>query len=337
MKKIFIMLLCMQAAVQGFAQQDAQFSHNMFNKLDFNPAFAGMTHGQCLSMIYRNQWVSFPGAPVTTLLNVNQFVPVMQGGIGFTAAEDKLGNEKNFACLLSGSRHFNIGNGELSLGGRIGWMQKSFIDNWIAPDGVPGDNSIPVGAPPLSFMDLGAGLFYLDVNENYVGVSVNHAYNNGNSTADHYFKNVPHYYLTAGTKISVPGMRSLAFKPSVLVKSDGKAMIFDVNGLLYFNDRFWGGASYRMTDAIVLMAGVVWRGVKIGYAFDYTTSELKNYSSNTHELMISYCKRLVGKKVIHGHHNPRLMNEGRINETETYIPSNCNLYNAMQGNVNFEQ
>src|ERR1043166_5959194 len=177
MKKHFLVMLLWPLYFIASGQQDAQFSQNMFNKLYFNPAFAGMNHGYCASMIYRNQWVGFPGAPVTTLVNLNAYVPKMQGGLGFTAAEDKLGNEKNFSAALSGSRHFNILGGEVSLGGRIGWMQKSFFDNWIATDGVPGDHSIPVNTAPFSYLDLSAGAFYLGANDTYVGLSVDHAYN----------------------------------------------------------------------------------------------------------------------------------------------------------------
>ena len=122
MKKLISFLFIWPVYIIASGQQDAQFSQNMFNKLAFNPGFAGMTHGQCISMIYRNQWVGFPGAPVTTMLNLNSYVPVIKGGVGFTAAEDKLGNEKNFSAELSGSHHFNIFNGEISLGGRAGWM-----------------------------------------------------------------------------------------------------------------------------------------------------------------------------------------------------------------------
>jgi type IX secretion system PorP/SprF family membrane protein len=336
MKKQLLVLLLWPVYFIASGQQEAQFS-NMFNKLGYNPAFAGMNHGYCATMLYRNQWVGFPGAPVTTLVNVNALIPQMHGGLGLTAFEDRLGNEKNFSVGLSGSRHFNIFRGEVSVGGRAGWMQKSFANNWIATDGVPGDNSIPVSAAPLSYLDLGAGVFYLRGNGTYMGLSVENAYNNGNAIADKFYSKVPHYYVTAGTKFNLPWARSLALKPSVLVKSDGRTAIFDVNLMAVFQERFWAGASYRMTDAVVVMGGFMWNRLRVGYSYDITTSALKNQSSNTHEIMFSYCHPLRHKIRRQSHINPRNMGVGPCRGTSYYVESNCELLKMMNGEVDWAE
>ena len=336
-KKIISLVLLCAAGSLAFAQQDAQFSQNMFNKLDHNPAFAGMNHGICGSMFYRNQWVGFGGAPVTTLININSFVPAMQGGVGLTAKEDRLGNERNFSAMLSGSRHINVGRGELSLGARAGWMQKSFRDNWIATDGVSGDVVIPVNTGPMSYADLGAGAFYLNDREIYVGLSANHVFNTGNAMADAHYKNVAHYYLTAGFSYTPNSFRDLTLRPSVLVKSDAKATIFDLNLLGYWKNRFWVGGSYRMTDAVVVMGGVIMGPLKVGYAYDITTSELKNHSSNTHEIMISYCIKCKPKVKRESHVNPRLMGVGPDGAPIYYIQSNCYLLKGLGTEPNLVQ
>jgi hypothetical protein len=37
---------------------------------------------------------------------------------------------------------------------------------------------------------------------------------------------------------------------------------------------------------------------RIGYSYDVTTSELKNYSSGSHEIMLNYCFLIVKPKVM---------------------------------------
>jgi type IX secretion system PorP/SprF family membrane protein len=335
MKRKLLVVLLWPLYFIASGQQDAQFSQNMFNKLAYNPGFAGMNHGYCVSMIHRSQWVGFPGAPVTTGFNANALIPKMKGGLGFTAFQDKLGNEKNFAAGLSASHHINMFGGEVSLGARLGWMQKSFHNNWIATDGVPGDNSIPVNAPSLSYFDLGAGAFYLGGNGMYLGLSMEHAYNTDISGSKKYFKNVPHYYVTAGTKINLPWVRGLSLRPSVLAKSDGRSTIFDINLLGFVNDRFWLGGSYRMTDAMVVMGGVMWNRIKIGYSYDITTSAIRHYSSNSHELLLSYCHPLIPKMRKQSHINPRKMEVGPTGKGSYYVESNCDLLKMMGGEVNW--
>jgi hypothetical protein len=148
---------------------------------------------------------------------------------------------------------------------------------------------------------------------------------------------VPHYYLTAGTTINLPGMRSIALRPSFLAKSDGKATIFDVSTLVFVRNRFFFGGSYRMTDAVVAMAGMMWGPGKICYSYDITTSELKNHSSNTHEIMISWCHPLTGKKHVESHVNPREMGVGPVNGSDYYVESRCTLMRQLTGTMNYVQ
>ena len=54
------------------AQQDAQFSHNMFNNAFINPGAVGSSGKVCATALARNQWQGFgDGAPTTFAGNVN--------------------------------------------------------------------------------------------------------------------------------------------------------------------------------------------------------------------------------------------------------------------------
>ena len=55
-----------------------------------------------------------------------------------------------------------------------------------------------------------------------------------------------------------------------------------------YKDMVWLGAGYRTGDAITAMVGYNHDGnLLFGYSYDYTTTNLKMYSSGTHEVFFS--------------------------------------------------
>lgn len=46
---------------QVFAQQDAMFTHYMFNQVVYNPAFVGAEMGDnfCINLVHHNQWMGY--------------------------------------------------------------------------------------------------------------------------------------------------------------------------------------------------------------------------------------------------------------------------------------
>ena len=60
----------------------------------------------------------------------------------------------------------------------------------------------------------------------------------------------------------------------------------------------WGGVTYRVEDAIGILLGVdigeainepSLSGLKVGVAYDLTTSALADHSSGSFEIMLRYC------------------------------------------------
>ena len=65
--------------------------------------------------------------------------------------------------------------------------------------------------------------------------------------------------------------------------------------LFVYNKLVWGGVSYRLQDAIAVLAGVnvpQAPGLKIGVAYDVTTSSLGDHTSGSLEFMVRYCKNI---------------------------------------------
>jgi type IX secretion system PorP/SprF family membrane protein len=174
----------------------------------------------------------------------------------------------------------------LGIGLDLGYHQKS-IDGSKFIYNDDGDLSIPLNSVSGGTFDMGFGAYY-NTDQLYVGLSAQHLTQGSIKYGNINTKLARHYYLMAGYNYDLTS--SLTLKPMVMLKSDAVSTQADFNLNLLINSRFWVGGSYRLQDAIVLMAGLeIVPNLKLGYSYDLTTSDIKTYSSGTHEIMLGYC------------------------------------------------
>src|ERR1035437_620748 len=318
MKKAFIPLFFIfyfSFLMKGVAQQDPQFSQNMFIKLPINPGYAGINGAICATAVYRTQWIGFPGAPKTLFFSVDAPLQILRGGVGLTVMNDQLGNLNSTWVRGAYSYHLPVGQtGKLGIGIEAGIFQSHFANNWLAPDGTNGhtgivDNAIPSADISKMTYDLGLGLYYR-TDQLFVGISASHLPQQQLQAQFLDYTAARHYYIMAGYDFFLSSAFTL--RPSLLVKSDASVTTFDANVNLLWNNMLWAGVSYRLQDAIVPMVGFAWSPtpkstLKIGYAYDLGTSDLKTYHSNTHEILLNYCIKLVPKSKTQSHINPRFL------------------------------
>ena len=84
---------------------------------------------------------------------------------------------------------------------------------------------------------------------------------------------------------------NLRFKPSFMIRySPSLGLQSDLNAnLILFKDRIWLGTSYRSDKTIIALLEIqVSPQIKIGYAYDYSLGEIKNYTSGSHEFLFRY-------------------------------------------------
>lgn len=316
MKKAIVTLSLAATAIVAFGQQDVQMTQYTQNKLTYNPGFAGMNGSICAVIMYRSQWMKFEGAPVTGLINVDAPVftnSVLHGGAGLTVISDKLGNDNSLFARAAYAYHLPVGAiGKLGIGIDAGIIQKSLKFDWIPPDGtstITQDLAIPDKATSALTYDVNFGLYY-NTQKLYVGLSASHLPQQELvKTGQFDFQNARHYFIIAGYAFNLGP--SLQLMPSVKVKSDAKSTIFDLGANVLWNNMVWAGASYRMTDAVAAQVGFMKstakQSWKIGISYDITLSELKDYSSNTPEVMIGYCFKISPVVKKQSHINPRFL------------------------------
>ena len=293
MRTLQHLILTTAMAVSGssaLAQQEVMVSQYMFNGLFLNPAYAG-SHGYVSSsLLHRAQWMQVEGAPRTSMLAVD--APLMNGsmGLGFSLVHDQIGVSRDLDVSTHYAYHLRISDdSKLAFGLRAGLSIYSANLNeltyWDANDQVFQNNISNQLVGKFGF-----GLYWYNATS-YVGLSVPTIYAaDGNITMDvagaldHYF--TQHYYLHAGKVF--PLSEVFDIKPSIMVKYQPQAPLQgDVNCNLLYKERVWLGVGYRTGDAMV---GMVEYQInpqhRIGYAYDMTTSRLRNYTSGSHEVML---------------------------------------------------
>jgi len=324
MKKTFTIIALSITGLVTFAQQDAQFSMNMFNRLAINPGYAGTNQALCATVLYRDQWDKFSGAPKTGLLSVD-YGRILHGGLGVTVDQDMLGFDKTLKAKLAYSFHLPLGPaGTLGIGLDFGMIQKSLNGNFIAPDGTSTnsgggtDQAIPWSGTSATTYDVGFGLYYTTP-KFYVGLSSLHlpeqtiTTTGGAGSGLYNFNYIVsrHYYVMAGYTFTLNEMFELT--PSILTKSNASATQLDVNLLAKWNHLIFLGVSYRLSDAVVGIVGLErpFNGgkstVKFGYSYDVTLSNLSKYNKGTHEIMLGYCMKFHKDPKPTSHDNVRFL------------------------------
>jgi type IX secretion system PorP/SprF family membrane protein len=316
MKKLLVSTAFLFAGFVATAQQDAQFTQNMFNKLSVNPGSAGHNGGICATLLTRSQWMGFDGRPQTHLFSGD--ARFSKHGVGLTIFQDKLGIESSLIAKGAYSYHLNLGPGELGIGLEVGMVNKSFGDEFVAIDNPIDDPSIPNAQTSAITFDAGLGIYYQIKDKMYVGISTLHlpqseltdVADDGGEGALSYASS-RHYYIMAGYDWDVSGgAQKWVIKPSILAKTDAASTQLDVSALAVYNKLVWGGVSYRVQDAVAVLAGVnipQVPGLKLGVSYDVTTSAVGDHSSGSLEFMIKYCTNIVKPPKREVYHSVRFL------------------------------
>lgn len=289
------------------AQQDAQYSQYMFNSLVMNPAYAGYKEALNVSLLHRDQWVGFNGAPKTQSFVIDgAFFKNNNVGLGLAFVNDKAGLQGQTSAYLNYAYRLRMNDDDarLAFGLAAGIGQftinndRAVVDDQSDPN-FNGDRQ-SYFAPDAKF-----GIHYSN-EKLYAGASVttlfSKAINQQDLTENNISRQSRHYFLTAGYLIDLN--ESIKFKPSFLIREDTKGPTnLDVNSFFLVKESMWIGASYRtgvnlwkktdmntgtfkqnsLVGAVELFVAKKFR---VGYAYDYALSELNNHTNGTHEISL---------------------------------------------------
>ena len=291
-KHIFLIILCSFFFWNGWAQQDPQFTQYMYNMSVINPAYATADPDVInFGGLYRAQWVGAEGGPTTGTFFSH--VPLTKKvEVGFSLIHDQIGDvvkETNIFMDFAYVIDLNASN-KLSFGIKGGVTLFStdfngFVYSDDLPDPAFGNNLSKV------FPNVGVGAFYFGENY-YLGLSSPNLLSTKHLERQEGIVTTGveaiHYFFTGGYVFNLND--NLKFKPAFMAKTaSGAPTSIDLTTNFLINEVFEIGAGYRFDDSVSGLVNFrVAEGVRIGYAYDYTVSNLGRFNSGSHEIMFLF-------------------------------------------------
>ncbi|MFC4739171.1 type IX secretion system membrane protein PorP/SprF [Flavobacterium ponti] len=271
------------------AQQNPEYTQYMYNTMTVNPGYTGSAGTLEATLLHRSQWVGIDGAPSTQTLTIHSPLANEKVGLGLSVVNDKLGPSSeanidgNFSYTLKFSNEKRLAFG-VKAGIRkldVDWTKGRFNDN----NDVLLNSNISNEIKP----SVGAGVYYY-AKKWYAGVSV------PNFVKGNYYDDVQesieidrlHYYLITGYVFDISD--GLKFKPAFLGKLvSGAPLYYNLSLNFLIQEKLTLGASYQFDDSASALAGFqITNSLYIGYAYDYTVTDLNKYNDGTHEIILRF-------------------------------------------------
>ncbi len=288
----FVLLLITSNA---FGQQDALFSQFMFNQIFYNPAWAGLDGTTYVAAAHRTQWAGYSssfdgnnGAPSTQLISFVTPLPKGLDGAGITLVRDQLGPITNFEVQLSMAFQKQLSFGTLSFGLRPSLFSHSLDFNKFRPVDPEDPQLRGFGKETQMKPDLSAGVYYSG-RKFFGGVGINHilqpGFDFGADDLDNKLEPSINFYGGYNYQFNA----NILLTPSVFIRSEFNTLSFDLGALATYKEIMWGGLSYRLEEAIVLILGYSFlkdKSLRFAYSFDLVVQSQEAKEPTSHEITL---------------------------------------------------
>ena len=285
----------MLESFESLAQQDAQYTHYMYNTVSFNPAYAGSRGAISILGLHRSQWVGLEGAPRSQTISIH--APIGESkrvGLGLNVVNDDIfiANENHIDAVFSYSlKTSDIGR--LNLGIKAGaqilsinYSEATAFESMDAFLSTDIDNRI--------LPQVGIGMFYY-TDKFYAGLSVpnlletehfDDSDNINDPSSSFLAKERINFYLTTGYIFNIN--KDFKLKPAMLAKWVlGAPLQVDLSVNALFNERFAVGLAYRWSASISALVGFhLSKAFMVGFAYDRETTSLQQFNNGSYELFI---------------------------------------------------
>lgn len=273
-----------------FGQQTPMYTQYMLNDFAYNPAIAGTKEYYQAKSNNRYQWIGITDAPRTYVLSVYGPHRKLDMGFGGMIFNDVTGPTSRLG--IYGAYAYNVrikDNLRFSSGLNIGLLQYKIDGSKIT---LHDENDPSLGGNMyVDYMpDATIGIYFYSNNKYNVGLSVEQIF--GSKIKFDELEELGinrlkrHLMLHGAYAYNINS--DIALEPTLMIKFITPAPIqFDINTKIMYKNIVWGGLGFRTKDAATIVVGYNYQDQLIfGYSYDITFTDLKKYSSGTHELMI---------------------------------------------------
>ena len=302
MHRYYILGLLLLFSIALFGQQEQQYTQFMYNKLAYNPGYAGSKGVPCFTLIYRNQWIGLEGSPEAQVLSFNTLTKNNRVGLGLNFARNTIGISERWTADGVYAYKINMKKATIGIGlqASVRYYGVNYSDNrLVSVTPLVADGAVEVGAQNKYLPNFGMGI-YVRTDHVYLGVSLPRLLKNNldfNELGSILSSEVRHVFGMVGAQLNLG--KQTKFFPQVLVKySSGAPIDFDFNLSLILQDRVTVGGTYRHGGSSVDKSGEsldflfglqASERVFVGFSYDMTLSEIKEYSKGSVEALVQYC------------------------------------------------
>lgn len=303
-KSLLILIAVIFGSIGAKAQYDAMFTQYMFNEMYINPGYTGSKEAMAVNLLHRQQWVNFPGRPITTTASLHGPLMNNKMGLGISFLNEQIGKLNRNIVYLNYAYRIKTGkDGHLAFGIMGGvHNQVNKLSELKATDA--GDIQVSQNTPSIMSPNFGAGIYY-STSKMYAGISIprmlddtykfdqSGSFSKKTSFSAQKF----HYYLTAGYVFDISD--DIKLKPQAMIKMVQNAPLqYDVNVNCLIKNRIWAGLGYRSSSDISAIVGIqVNPQFLVSYSYDYGLNQIQKYSSGSHEIAIGYLFAYKQRKV----------------------------------------
>jgi len=293
MTRFKILILFLFLANYSFSQYYQNFSQYLLNQEAINPAYTGSREVLSATMLYRDQWIGFKGAPKTMTFAAHTPLTHLSSALGLQIYSDNIGVSKHKGIFINYAYRvrFKKNNRILSIG--TGCGVNSFTSDFSSlninntADKAFEYQYLRAIRPNFSF-----GLYYTSKHI-FAGASIptllRYGYDVFGKTADSLRTNPQNTYYVFGYVFGVD--KDICFSPSVLLKTaTPQKGQFDVNLKLSIYNTLSMALSVRVGESLVWIIEyqLIQNQLKIAYSHDFSTTMLNRYAHGTNEFMLRY-------------------------------------------------
>jgi type IX secretion system PorP/SprF family membrane protein len=294
MKKIKITLAFLLGFTAIKAQQVPVYSQNSLNFYLSNPAAVAAQNETRFMLHHRQQWVGLQDAPRTSAITLETPLGGGKYALGLKLNTDQVHifkttyGEVDFRYRLPITEDHLISFG---LGGSF--IQRNIDFNKVRVLDQTESNLLDYNSSQMTF-DADFGLLY-QWSDLTAGFSINQLMNSKFSYEDDItqqaaaYNNLRHFNLFASYDFEL-SKKPITITPTLFVRHlQGANLPIELNTVVTWDKKFWGGLGYRQNFGVVIIAGAqVFDQLILGYSYDVSTGVIRNFNSGSHEISIGY-------------------------------------------------
>ena len=299
-KNIYIILIIILIPLIGICQEsnlkigqryEPVYSQYWVNGLAINPAYTGSRECFSNTILYRNQWMGFDGAPITQTLSSHAPFKDEKNAVGIFLFHEEIGVTDYYDIYGNYAFRFQFGNGRLSLGLKAGAtiFQGNYTSIIADPEQLNNDLLLSDNESGV-FPNFGVGVYYYN-EKYYLGISVPQFLSYEIKNSQKKMSVIPDNYdflVTGGYLLNLAN--NVKLKPSFLLRYRlDNTFQLDIGGNIIVYDAIWVGGSYRYNNELAfILEYQATNQIRAGVAYDLATGDLAGKHNGSMEVILRY-------------------------------------------------